>query len=91
MGEAFDVVGERTQRDWKKIAWNPYETEWDVELRNHKAEDTEVTIVKPVPGNWEIVKSSHPYAKVDAQTLQYVVKVPKDGKVTVNYRVRMRC
>jgi hypothetical protein len=90
MGEAFDVVGERTQRDWKKIAWNLYETEWDVELRNHKAEDTEVTMVEPVPGDWEIVKSSHPYSKVEAHTLQYVVKVPKDGKVTVNYRVRMR-
>jgi len=90
MGEAFDVVGERTQRDWKKIAWNLYETEWDVELRNHKAEDTEVTIIEPVPGDWEMVKSSHPYSKVEAHTLQYLVKVPKDGKVTVNYRVRMR-
>jgi len=90
MGEAFDVVGERTQRDWKKIAWNVYETEWDVELRNHKKEDTEVTIIEPVPGDWEVVKSSHPYTKVEAHTLQYVVKIPKDGKVTVNYRVRMR-
>jgi hypothetical protein len=90
MGEAFDVVGERTQRDWKKIAWNLYETEWDVELRNHKKEDAEVTIIEPVPGDWEVVKSSHPYTKVEAHTLQYVVKVPKDGKVTVNYRVRMR-
>jgi hypothetical protein len=90
MGEAFDVVGERTQRDWKKIAGHVYETEWDVELRNHKKEDVEVTIVEPVPGDWEVVKSSHPHSKVEAHTLQYVVKVPKDGKVTVNYRVRMR-
>jgi hypothetical protein len=90
MGEAFDVVGERTQRDWKKLAWNLYETEWDVELRNHKKEDVEVTIIEPVPGDWEVVKSSHPYSKIEAHTLQYVVKVPRDGKVTVNYRVRMR-
>jgi hypothetical protein len=90
MGEAFDVVGERTQRDWKKIAWNVYETEWDVELRNHKKEDVEVTLIEPVPGDWEVVKSSHPYDTVEAHTLQYRVTVPKDGKVTVNYRVRMR-
>ncbi len=90
MGEAFDVVGERTQRDWKKIAWNLYETEWDVELRNHKKEDVEVAIIEPVPGDWEVVKSSHPYTKVEAHTLKYLVKVPKDGKVTVTYRVRMR-
>ncbi len=90
MGEAFDVVGERTQRDWRKIASNVYETEWDVQLRNHKKEDVEVTIIEPVPGDWEMVKTSHPYEKVEAHTLQYVVKVPKDGKATVNYRVRMR-
>jgi hypothetical protein len=90
MGEAFDVVGERTQRDWKKLAWNLYETEWDVELRNHKTEDVEVTILEPVPGDWEVVKSSHAYTKIEARTLQYVVKVPQGGKTTVNYRVRMR-
>ena len=90
MGDAFDVVGERTQRDWKKIAWNLYETEWDVELRNHKTEDVEVTILEPVPGDWEVVKSSHPYSKIEAHTLQYAVKVPGGGKTTVNYRVRMR-
>lgn len=90
MGEAFDVVGERTQRDWKKLAWNLYETEWDVELRNHKTEEVEITILEPVPGDWEVVKSSHAYTKIEAHTLQYVVKVPKSGKTTVNYRVRMR-
>jgi hypothetical protein len=90
MGEAFDVVGERTQRDWKKLAWNLYETEWDVELRNHKTEEVEVTIIEPVPGDWEVVKSSHAYTKIEAHTLQYVVQVPKSGKTTVNYRVRMR-
>ena len=90
MGEAFDVVGERTQRDWRKIAPGLYETEWDVQLRNHKQEDVQVTIIEPVPGDWEVVRSSHPYEKIEAHTLQYVIKVPKDGKTTVNYRVRMR-
>ncbi|MGD0266048.1 MAG: hypothetical protein ABSD47_13995 [Candidatus Methylomirabilota bacterium] len=90
MGEAFDVVGERTQRDWRKIASGVYETEWEVEIRNHKKEDVQVTIVEPVPGDWEVIKSSHPYDKTEAHILQYVVSVPKDGKTIVNYRVRMR-
>lgn len=90
MGEAFDVVGERTQRDWRKIAAHVYETEWDIEIRNHKKEDVQVTIIEPVPGDWEVVKTSHPYEKTEAHTLRYVVKVPRDGKTTVNYRVRMR-
>jgi hypothetical protein len=90
MGEAFDVVGERTQRDWRKIASGIYETEWDVQIRNHKKEDVQVTIIEPVPGDWEVIRTSLPYDKVEAHTLQYVVTVPKDGKTTVNYRVRMR-
>lgn len=90
MGEAFDVVGERSQRDWRKIAPGVYETEWDLQIRNHKKEDAQVTIVEPVPGDWEVIRTSHPYEKTEAHTLQYVVTVPKDGKTTVNYRVRMR-
>ncbi len=90
MGEAFDVVAERTQRDWKKIASGLYETEWDIQIRNHKKEDVQVTIIEPVPGDWEVIKTSHPYEKAEAHTLQYVVKVPKDGKTAVTYRVRMR-
>ncbi len=90
MGEAFDVVAERTQRDWKKIAAGVYETEWDIQIRNHKQEDVQVTVIEPVPGDWEVVKASQPYEKTDAHTLQFKVDIPKDGKTTVNYRVRMR-
>ena len=90
MGEAFDVVAERTQKDWKKIAPGVYETEWDIQIRNHKTEDVQVTVVEPVPGDWEVIKSSHPYEKAEAHTLQFKVDVPTDGKTAVNYRVRMR-
>lgn len=90
MGEAFDVVAERTQKDWKKIAPGVYETEWDIQIRNHKKEDVQVTLVEPVPGDWEVIKSSHPHEKTEAHTLQFKVGVPKDGKSTVSYRVRMR-
>ena len=90
MGEAFDVVAERTQKDWKKIAQGIYETEWDIQIRNHKKEDVQVTITEPVPGDWEVVRASQAYEKTDARSLQFKVDVPKDGKTTVNYRVRMR-
>jgi hypothetical protein len=90
MGEAFDVVGERTQKDWRKIASNLYEVEWEIKLRNHKKEDAQVKIVEPVPGDWEVLRSSHRYEKVEAHTLQYVMNVPKDREVKVRYRVRIR-
>lgn len=90
MGEAFDVVGERIQKDYKSLAWNLYEVEWEIKLRNHKKEDVQVSIIEPIPGDWEIMRSSHPYEKVEAHTLEYKVHIPKDGQVKVNYRVRIR-
>src|SRR6186713_990139 len=37
IGRAFDVVAERKQIDFEKIATNVYEVEYEVVLRNHKA------------------------------------------------------
>ncbi len=90
MGEAFDVVGERIQKDWRQIAWNLYEVEWEIKLRNHKKEDAQVKVIEPVPGDWEMLRSSHSYEKIEAHTLQYVIDVPKDKEVKVNYRVRIK-
>lgn len=90
MGDAFDVVGERVQREWRRIAWNTYEVEWEIKLRNHKDEDARVRVVEPVPGDWEVLRSSQAYEKIEAHTLQYVVDIPKDREVKVAYRVRVR-
>src|SRR5206468_4736461 len=89
MGNAFDLVGSRTQKDWRKLASNLYEVEWEIALRNHKSEPQTVTVVEPVPGDWEVLASSHPYDKVEAHTLRYTIAVPKDGATKLTYRVRI--
>ena len=90
MGDAFDVVGSRTQKDWKKIASNLYEVEWEISLRNHKKEDQTVTVIEPVPGDWQVLTSTHQFEKVEAHTLRYQIPVPKEGATKLTYRVRIR-
>ncbi|MEK7700480.1 MAG: DUF4139 domain-containing protein [candidate division NC10 bacterium] len=90
MGDAFDVVGSRTQKDWKKIAGSLYEVEWEISLRNHKKEDQAVTVIEPVPGDWQVLASTHPYEKVEAHTLRYQIPVPREGAAKLTYRVRIR-
>jgi hypothetical protein len=90
MGEAFDVVGERTQRDWKKIGSSLYEVEWEISLRNHKKEDVVVSVIEPVPGDWEVLRETQAHEKVEAHTLRYRVPVPKEGSAKLTYRVRLR-
>jgi hypothetical protein len=90
LGNAFDLVGERTQKDFKKIASNLYEVEWEIALRNHKTEAQTVTVIEPVPGDWQVLSSSHTYEKIQAHTLKYQIPVPKDGATKLTYRVRFR-
>jgi hypothetical protein len=90
MGDAFDVVGERTQKEWRKIASNLYEVEWAISLRNHKTEDQTVTVIEPVPGDWQVLTSTHAWEKPEAHTLRFQVPVPKEGASKLVYRVRLR-
>ena len=38
IGNAFDVVSERKQVDFEKIASNVYEVEYEIVIRNHKSD-----------------------------------------------------
>ena len=90
MGEAFDVVGERVQKDWKKIGSNLYEIEWEITLRNHKKEAVTVELIEPMPGDWEILRSTQPHEKLEAFTARWKIPVPKEGAATLGYRTRVR-
>jgi hypothetical protein len=90
MGEAFDLVGERVQKDWKKIGSNLYEIEWEITLRNHKKEAVTVEVVEPMPGDWEVLRATHPHEKLQAFTARWKIPVPKEGAATLGYRTRVR-
>ena len=90
LGEAFDVVGERTQKEWRKLGPGLWEVEWEIALRNHKKEDQSVTVIEPVPGDWQVMTSTHAWEKPEAHTLRFTVAVPKEGATKVVYRVRIR-
>jgi len=90
LGDAFDVVGERTQKDFRKIASGLWEVEWEISLRNHKAQEQTVTVIEPVPGDWQVIHSTHTFTKPEAHTLQFQVPVAKDGATKIVYRVRIR-
>lgn len=90
VGHAFDVVGERTQTEWRKLGAGLYEVAWDITLRNHKKEPQVVNVIEPVPGDWQVVQSTHRWAKPQAHTLAFSVPVPAESTTTVSYRVRLR-
>jgi hypothetical protein len=89
IGNAFDVVSERKQTDYKKIASNVYEMEFEITLRNHK--DTAITVEanEPIGGSWEMLSSSYKFTKTSAWAAQFQVPVEKNGTSVLKYRVRV--
>lgn len=90
LGNAFDIVGERTQTDFNRIGNNIYESAYTIVLRNHKEQDITVDVVETIPGDWSMLQSSIEHVKKDAQTAVFSVPVPADGEVELTYRVRVQ-
>jgi hypothetical protein len=89
IGNAFDVVCERNQIDFQKIATNVYELEYEITLRNHKASAISVEVNEPVGGTWRMITSSHEWTKTSAWAAQFKVPVAADGTTVLKYRVRV--
>ncbi len=89
IGNAFDVVCERKQVDFQKIATNVYEFEYEITLRNHKASSISVEVNEPIGGTWRMLRSSHEWTKTSAWTAQFKVPVTSDGTGVLKYRVRV--
>jgi hypothetical protein len=90
IGNAFDVVAEHKQTDYKRIDTHTWEMEFEVPLRNHKDAPITVQVNEPIGGDWEMLSSTHKYAKTAAFAAQFNVPVAKDGTSVLKYRIRAR-
>jgi hypothetical protein len=89
IGNAFDVVCERNQIDFEKIASGTYEIEYEITLRNHKAVPISVEVNEPIGGTWRMLRSSHEWTKTAAWASQFTVPVAADGTAVLKYRARV--
>lgn len=89
VGDAFDLVAERTQTDFRRLGERVYESAFAITLRNHRDRAVTVEVREPVGGSWEVVDSSLPPRKLDAFTLGFSVPVPAGGAATLRYRIRV--
>ncbi len=90
LGNAFDVVGERTQTDFQRISDRVFETAFEIKIRNHKETNVSVDVVEPMTEDWEILDKSHEFVRKDARTAVFSLAVPKDGETVLKYRVRVK-
>jgi len=91
LGNAFDIVGERVQKDFKSYAaGHVVEETIEIKVRNHKDETVEIQVYEHPWrwSQWEIVKSNTDWTKVDQTTLRFPVKIARGGEKTVSYTIR---
>ena len=91
VGDAFDIVAERKQIDYRVIvSGHLYEYAYEIKIRNHKDGPVTVVVNEPIGGDWEMVSSTFEAKKTAAFAAQFNVPVAKDGEATLTYRVRVR-
>jgi hypothetical protein len=90
IGNAFDVISERKQTDYKRVDTHLWEMEFEITLRNHKDSPITVEVNEPIGGDWEMLTSTYKYTKTAAWAAQFKVPVAANGTSLLKYRVRAR-
>jgi len=90
IGNAFDVISERKQTDYKHIDTHTWEMEFEITLRNHKDTPVNIEVNEPIGGDWEMVNSSYKYTKTAAWAAQFNVPVAANGTSVLKYRIRAK-
>ncbi|MDZ7722690.1 MAG: DUF4139 domain-containing protein [candidate division KSB1 bacterium] len=90
LGNAFDVVGERTVKSRERVTSNTRQETVEISLRNHKQNDITVTVVEHFWGDWEFVGSTPKISRRTATLCEFAVDVAADQEKTFTYTVLYR-
>jgi hypothetical protein len=88
IGSAFDVSAERKLLSTRQIDRWTSEGEFEISMEN-AGEETEVEVVESFGSRFTVVQSTHQSKMRDADTAVFKVKLPKEGKATLGFRVRL--
>lgn len=90
LGNAFDLVGERTRTNFYKHPSRDLIREtFKIEIRNRSEEEVTVQVVEHLFrwSNWKITENTGDFEKTDSQTIEFPVTVGADKTQTVSYTV----
>ena len=92
IGDAFDIIGERKQTDFKNISARVFEEEFEIKVRNHKEEPVIVKVLEKLyhSSDWSILKKSTEFEKLNSRTIIFPVTIQPDAEALLTYRVRYK-
>lgn len=91
LGNAFDLVGERTQTRYELISQNVLQETYEIRLRNRK--DDEAVQIRVIENlfrwtNWEILEINTEYTQLNSNTIEIRADVPAGEEVVITYTVQ---
>ena len=89
LGQAFDILGETTVTDQRRISDRVTEMSYKVVLKNRKTTPITVEVERSLWGNWEMVRNSRAFRKINANKIAFDVPVPAGSEVELTYTLRI--
>ena len=92
-GNAFDLVGERKRvHFFTSSSPNVVQEKFEIRVRNAGKKALTVAVVEHLYrwSNWEITQNSHPFKKLDSQTVEFEVEVEPGKEAVVEYGVHYK-
>lgn len=86
-GKAFDVIGKRTVVNYDRKRKSE-EATIKLELKNKRKDEISVQLIEHIYGDWVIKNPTHDYIKIDAQTIQFDLKIAPESVEVVSYTYR---
>ena len=89
IGNAFDVVCERKQTDFRRSRPTSTSSSTRSRCAITRRRRSTVEVNEPIGGTWRMITSSHQWTKTSAWAAQFKVPVAADGTAVLKYRVRV--
>jgi hypothetical protein len=87
LGNAFDIVGERTVTETRQISKRSRQETVEISLRNRKDEPATVTVIEHFRGDWKFIGTTPKIRKKEAHEVEFEVAVPKKSEQAFTYQV----
>lgn len=90
LGYAFDLAAERHVTSERRVSDREREYAVEIKLRNRKTADATIAVEEPAGGDVEVIQSSLPASRADANLIKFTVHVPAGKEVVLGYTARQR-
>ena len=87
LGNAFDIVGERTQVSNENLSKGWYRTSYEITLSNHKDTAENIVVHEYVGQSWDITQKSHEFEQKNSSEIEFNINVPANGETTITYTI----